>query len=621
MRGIGNTLSRLPLARSALARAAITGAAILAGMWAGGQANAQPGGSGPNGPGRRDETAMAVPRLAPGGGGIALPRPLSGADATRIRRVFALLGRGSLAEAARETAAISDPILLGHINAERYLGPHHRSTQAELTAWLEEHGTLPDAPAVHSLLLRRLTKGSAAPPAPSLAALRLASLPTAPPEELDEALRAIPRNPILDRTVATEGEEGDGAGALRAIAASRNVEPAYAAILRAELAQTLFSQNKDREALEIAGAAFRRGPAAGRVGYAGYIAGLAAWRLDRPDLARGFFEDAARAPLAPPALRAAASYWAARANTRTGNPRGFTPWLRRAAEHKRTFYGLLARRALGQDFGLTWSRETLGAADLEAIAATDRGRRLFALLQVGEAARAEAELRLLWAENAGNPAFQRALLLVAREADMVDLTAQLATILQAFDGREHDEARFSLPRLAPRGGFKVEPALVYALTRLESNFNTNAVSPAGARGLMQLMPVTAGFVAGDPNFAGERLNDPAVNLELGQRYVLYLASQEGIGNNLLRVLASYNSGPGSFQRWHANLRDDGDPLLFIEAIPKMETRLFVQRALAYSWIYAARMHRTSSSLVELSAGAFPRFVPRVSSSVASSQLN
>jgi soluble lytic murein transglycosylase len=73
------------------------------------------------------------------------------------------------------------------------------------------------------------------------------------------------------------------------------------------------------------------------------------------------------------------------------------------------------------------------------------------------------------------------------------------------------------------------------------------------------------------------------------------------------MLASYNSGPGNFLRWGAEIRDNGDPLLFIEAIPVVETRAFVAHALVYSWIYAARMHLPASSLDELSAGEFPRF--------------
>ena len=74
--------------------------------------------------------------------------------------------------------------------------------------------------------------------------------------------------------------------------------------------------------------------------------------------------------------------------------------------------------------------------------------------------------------------------------------------MQGEDGLPRDVARFPVPRLEPRGGFRVDPALVYALTRLESNFNRGVVSRAGARGLMQLMPVTAGYIGNDRSLAG-----------------------------------------------------------------------------------------------------------------------
>ena len=125
------------------------------------------------------------------------------------------------------------------------------------------------------------------------------------------------------------------------------------------------------------------------------------------------------------------------------------------------------------------------------------------------------------------------------------------------------------------------------------------------------MPVTAGYIAGDPSLAarGSRLHDPALNLDLGQRYVNYLAAQDQIDGDLIRVLASYNAGPASFARWGAAICDEGDPLLFIEAIPLPETRAFVQHALAYTWIYAARLHLPAPSLDQMAAGAFPRFTP------------
>jgi soluble lytic murein transglycosylase-like protein len=168
-----------------------------------------------------------------------------------------------------------------------------------------------------------------------------------------------------------------------------------------------------------------------------------------------------------------------------------------------------------------------------------------------------------------------------------------------------------MPRLHPAGGFSVDPALVYALTRLESNFDAAAISRAGARGLMQIMPITAQYITGDLFYSPERLHEPSSNLQIGQRYISYLSRQDGIDHDLIRMLASYNSGPGNFLRWGPDIHDDGDPLLFIEAIPVAETRSFVTQALIYSWIYAAQLHLPAPSLDDLAAGEFPRFTPLV----------
>ena len=598
MQGIGLTFSRLPAAR-----AFIAGAAFLAGAMVS-AAQAQPFGSG-NG----DESAMALPR-AMRGGGAALAQPLAPSEAIRVRRVFALQDRGSLAEATRETGLVNDPVLLGHIQAHRYLGRFHRSTVAELTEWMARFADHPDAPAIHDLLVRRQPKGIAPAPGATLSApLRSEAFTDPVPEDTDPTDRRIPRNPVLDREVAERSRDGNAAGAMRLIAGTRGLSAVYATQLRAEVAQILFAQNRDEEALTVAIAAMRRGHADEQVALAGYVAGLAAWRLDRPDAARGYFERAAAAPISTAAQRAAAAFWTARAHVHTGDPAGYGPWMRRAAQEKRTFHGLLARSALGLPYGYSRSRDVLGEADVDAIADTPHGLRAFALLQVGQPERAEAELRGLWPSIQGSVPLRRSLMLVAKAAGLTDLTAQLAALVQVADGQPRDELRFPVPKLKPRGGFRVDPAIVYALTRLESNFDTAAISPVGARGLMQIMPTTAQYIAGDATLDSLRLHEPALNLELGQRYVAYLAGHDGLRGDLIRILASYNSGPGSFGRWGPSIRDGGDPLLFIEAIPNTETRRFVQHALAYTWIYAARLELPAPSLAELAAGTFPRFTP------------
>ena len=497
-------------------------------------------------------------------------------------------------------------MLLGTALADRYLGRKHRSTLGELSEWLAAYGDHPDAPAVHALLLGRLPNGTEPPSAPAISTLARSTDSDSLPENIDPPRNNMIRNFVLDRTVLERAQRGNAASALRLITTTRGLSPAYAAQLRAEVAQIAFTRNEDTDALRIAQAALRDIAAADQPSLGFYVAGLAAWRLDRTDLARTLFEGGAKATNTSARLHAASAFWASRASRMMHDAAGTVAWLRVAAEERLTLHGLLARRILRMNTGILPSSELLSQADVDAIAATPHGWRAFALLQIGLSDRAEAELRALWSTN---PVFGRSLMLVAAASGLTDCAAQMASLLQSQDGQHHDGLRFPLPHLRPAGGFKIDPALVYALTRLESNFNTDAISPAGARGLMQIMPATAQYITGDSFFAPDRLHEPASNLEIGQRYISHLAHLDGINNDLMRMLASYNSGPGNFGRWGAEIRDRGDPLLFIEAIPVAETRAFVPHALAYSWIYAARMHLPAASLDELAAGDFPRFTP------------
>ncbi len=601
MRGIELPLSRLPAARAFIAGAAILAGAMVQGAYAQ-----------PTGPGDGDETAMAVPlTMLPGAsGGVALPRPLAPSDVVLVRRIFSAQSRGDLALAVRETNELQNPLLVGSILADRYLGQFHRSTAAELTDWLNHYASQPEAPAIHALLLRRLPNGAAAPPMPAAQALPELPASAAAAQNDDDGTEDVPikRNAAFDRAVLEHAYADNAAAALRLIDRRKGLDPGYRAWLRAKVAQALFTQNKDAQARDIAAAALRDAPADQQVTLAGLVAGLAAWRSQQPDLAASYFVAAARASLGSIAQHAAAAFWAARVERRIGDPVAATYWLHQAAAQPATFHGMIAQRALRLHSGIGANRDTLSQADVDAIAATPHGLRAFALLQVDQQDRAAAELRALWPAMMTDPTLGRALRLVASGAGLVDLAAQLAALSETNDGHPGNAA-LKLPPLHPTGGFRIDPALVYALTRLESNFNSGAVSPAGARGLMQIMPVTARFITGNPSLDGSRLHDPAFNLALGQRYVSYLATQDDVDGDLMRMLASYNVGPTKFARLSETVQDDNDPLLFIEAIPNPETRAFVRRALTYAWIYAARLGRRPIGLDALVAGEFPRFTP------------
>ena len=186
--------------------------------------------------------------------------------------------------------------------------------------------------------------------------------------------------------------------------------------------------------------------------------------------------------------------------------------MRRAALEDDTFYGLIARRALGPSLTCVASG-AIGNADVDALLATPQGRRAFALLQVGEKRYAEAELRSLWVDTAQDGVFDRSLVLTARAVGFTNLASEIE---QSGSARP---VQPELARLQPANGFIVDPPLVYALVRHESGFHAAAVSHSGARGLMQIMPRTAHAVAGSE---ANRLQDPAVNLSIGQQYLLAL---------------------------------------------------------------------------------------------------
>jgi soluble lytic murein transglycosylase-like protein len=583
---------------------ALLGAAVVTTSMVGVQAPAMAQRAGETAPAER---AMSLPRPNRPNGVAGLPQVLAPSDAARLGRVFEFQSRGDTATATREAERLDDRRLMGHILADRWLRPGAAEPPVpEMQSWLAEYSDHPDATSIYAMLRRRLPQGAPQPPAP--ADNSLAADADTVPEERDPAGRSVDRDARLDRTVRQRLGDGDFDGALATI--TRGANGTYAALLRGEVALAMFHKARDEEAWILASEVAKLNP---NVAHPAFVAGLAAWGMGRPDRALTQFEAAARAEIGPPALRAAAAFWTARAAVRTRRPQLYVPWMLQAAQEPRTFYGLIARRVLGLAPGFAWERDVVGEAEGTALAETAAGWRALALLQIGQPGRAEAELRRLWPIAQNNPSLSRAMLAVAREAGLTDLASQVAALAQSADGRPRDYDRYPLPRLKPSGGFSVDPALLYAVALQESRFDATAVSPAGARGMMQIMPATAAYILSDPSLRGQRigkLNDPAFSLEVGQRYLHHLVAREVVDGDLIKVLAAYNNGPGNLARWAPAAAHRDDPFLFIEAIPVGETRIYVQRVLTYSWIYASRLGLPSPSLDAMASGAFPRFHPQ-----------
>jgi len=127
----------------------------------------------------------------------------------------------------------------------------------------------------------------------------------------------------------------------------------------------------------------------------------------------------------------------------------------------------------------------------------------------------------------------------------------------------------------------IDPALIFSLIRQESSFNPRATSPAGARGLMQVMPATAKRVERRKNID---LYNPSTNIRIGSKYLSILRSKHN--GDYARLIASYNAGPNNTIKWDA--RYNGTvPLLFADLIPYPETRHYVSGLMRHMYWYRA----------------------------------
>ncbi len=151
--------------------------------------------------------------------------------------------------------------------------------------------------------------------------------------------------------------------------------------------------------------------------------------------------------------------------------------------------------------------------------------------------------------------------------------------------------------------------MIFAHALQESNFRTAVVSPAGAVGLMQVLPGTArGIATGRGQaFSDGELRSPSANIEFGQTYLEKLRNTDCTGGLLPKVIAAYNAGPLPVATWNAKGMDGGDPLLYMESIPYWETRGYVPTVLRNYWIYETEAGQASPSRNALAQGMWPRF--------------
>lgn len=317
-----------------------------------------------------------------------------------------------------------------------------------------------------------------------------------------------------------------------------------------------------------------------------WIGGQAALRLNRLADAAEMFDRYGRAAQSAQ-TRAKGFYWAARAASRAGQNERANAWLEQAAASPEQFYGLLALERLGRT----------PPPPPPAPAATPEERAAFMRQPLAEAVRYLGQI----GSRGDQTLFVRAL------ADSLDndreraLAAEFGRAIGRLDigvwaarearsGGDSFYARPAFPEVSIPAAYRSHWAAAHGIMRQESSFERSAISHAGARGMMQLMPATAQIEArrvGVPFNTARLTEDPDYNVLLGSAHLSRLMDQ--FGGNLVLVAVAYNAGPGRVPQWIAA---NGDPRLpgtdvveWIENIPFSETRNYVQRVVENAMVY------------------------------------
>ena len=292
-----------------------------------------------------------------------------------------------------------------------------------------------------------------------------------------------------------------------------------------------------------------------------------------------------------PGTRSKGFYWAAVAATQAGRGADASRYLEQAAQYADQFYGLLALERLGRPVPRFASDSTAQP--------TAQERAAFAAAPITQAVREvarEGDWKVsvrFFKEISEQQVSEGQHMLVAELARDLGRRDLGVIVGQAAAARGYlDFQHIAFPLIPVPSGYQQSWTMIHAIARQESQFAQNALSHAGARGLMQLMPATANEQAGKLGLAyssSALMDDPTFNIQVGSAYFGRLMDRfEG---SYPLAVAAYNAGGGNVNKW---LRANGDPRYgaigwvdWIERIPIPETRNYVERVLENAVVYEA----------------------------------
>jgi len=528
-----------------------------------------------------------------------VPAQLSREEREAYRAVFAAIREARWADAQIKLAAMRPGLLHATARAELYLAKG--SPKVELPQLMEVLGEGPELPQADQIARLAKLRGAAELPALPVAQ-RMIWHAGAPIRKRYRSAKsdAAAAQVAAAMTPLVKLDDAPGAEAL-IDARAADLDPEALTEWRQRIAWMYYTIGRDADARRVA--ALAQTGSGEFAPLADWVQGLAAWRQNDCVGAQAAFTAVAQRA-ADTEKRTAGLYWASRADMACGRPDLVSARLKSAAQHDETFYGMLARQALGMKEAPVRA-EKFVAADWKALDRRPNVRVAAALAEIGEDALASDVIKH---QSKIGDAREHASL--TRLAGRLGLPATQLWLTHncPVGARPVEEARYPAPDWTPDGGWRVDKALVFAHTLQESRFDAKVQSPAGAYGLMQIMPAAATDIARKRGVSIGRadLTRPSTNIEVGQSYIEQLRDQPFTGGLLPKVIAAYNAGPTPVTNWNVQIRDKGDPLLYIESIPYWETRGYVMTVLRNYWMYEKHAGRESSSRAAMSQGLWPK---------------
>ena len=555
-------------------------------------------------------------------GSVFAVEVLSASDENLYKKIFATQEKEDWSTADKYIPQLKDKSLMGYVLSQRYFSRTWRTKAKEIENWLNKYSDHPQAVRIYALGQKKKAKlpkrqpkplyGSRAgtcsfiyraEPIDSIEELSFSYLSLERRKKAKKIMNQIVRYIKTGRTLnARQLIDGKDAKVLF------NQKDHDAA--RIALAFSYFLDGMDDKVFQTAQKAVERSGDKLPLGH--WTLGLSAWRMGKIKTAAYHFDKVVNNSKSYPLLKSAAAFWASRANLKLGNFKVVNSYLEIASESSRTFYGIMAARALGQDLNLAWAKPVLPQDDVTEAFSHPTFERVLALKQIGLEKESREELAALFLKADMDT---RALLVaVAQKNGIATDLIRIAGDLEA----DEKAPRYPAPDWEPQNGWSVDKALVFAFVKQESCFNEKAKSSVGALGLMQLMPDSARQTAKrlKMDWDKKRLTEPEYNLALGQNYIQWLMDDKQIQGNLLFTAVAYNSGPGNLYKLKKRMKYNEDPLLFIESIPFRETRGFVERIMANYWIYRTLMNQDVLSLDSLIEGCWPIYVGQDMQSVS-----